>query len=497
MATPVSDDAKPPLDEARAERIRRQVGLWLAPIVFFGLLLAPLGLEPAAHRLLAVVALVVVLWVSEAVPLPVTALLGPCLAVVLGVAPARSAFLPFSDPVIYLFLGSFLLADALQTHGLDQRIALRVLALPAAAHSPAGACGALALAAAGLSMWISNTATAAMLLPVALGIVRAFQRAGVDASPRRFLLVLAYAASTGGVATPVGTPPNLITLGFLDRLAGRDIGFLQFMAVGVPLALLLTAAVFVVAHMRLGATAGVTGGVREFVVRERAALGPWSAGQKACATAFALAVVLWLAPGVAALAGVPAGSPLSAVVRLEEAVVALLAALVLFFWPVGNTRALTWAAAGRVDWGTLILFGGGLSLGKLMFDTGLARLLGDLVLEGTGVESLWGLTALAIVLAMVLTELTSNTAAISMLAPIVIAAAAELGVSPVPPTLGACFGASMAFMLPVATPPNAIVYGTGQVPLGYMIRAGIVMDLISFVLILGALRFLCPLVGLV
>jgi sodium-dependent dicarboxylate transporter 2/3/5 len=150
-----------------------------------------------------------------------------------------------------------------------------------------------------------------------------------------------------------------------------------------------------------------------------------------------------------------------------------------------------------VDWGTLILFGGGLSLGKLMFDTGLARLLGDVVLEGTGVASLWGLTALAILLAMALTELTSNTAAISMLAPIVIAAASELGVSAVPPTLGACFGASMAFMLPVATPPNAIVYGTGLVPLGYMIRAGIVMDVVSFVLILGGLRLLCPLVGLV
>jgi sodium-dependent dicarboxylate transporter 2/3/5 len=132
-----------------------------------------------------------------------------------------------------------------------------------------------------------------------------------------------------------------------------------------------------------------------------------------------------------------------------------------------------------------------------MFDTGLARLLGDVVLEGTGVASLWGLTALAILLAMALTELTSNTAAISMLAPIVIAAASELGVSAVPPTLGACFGASMAFMLPVATPPNAIVYGTGLVPLGYMIRAGIVMDVVSFVLILGGLRLLCPLVGLV
>lgn len=482
--------------ELRFDRLRRRAGLWLGPALFLGVLCWPLGLEPEAHRLAAVLALCVTFWISEAVPLPVTALLGPSLAVLLGVARAREAFAAFADPVIFLFLGSFLIAEALRVHGLDRRIALRVLALPGVAASPRRVRLALVLVAAGLSMWMSNTATAAMLLPVALGLVGALRAAGSSESPRALLLLVGFGASLGGVATPVGTPPNLIGLGFLERLAGRSIDFLTFMAIGVPLSLLLTGVLLLILRFLVPAPGG--GGIEDFVERERRSLAAFGPAQKACLTVFAAAVVLWLLPGFVALLGLAPAHPLGRLAeRLEEAVVALVCAAALFFWPSGERRVLGWSDGQRVDWGTLMLFGGGLALGKLMFDTKLAAVLGQAAIEATGVRSLWGLTALALATAIGLTELTSNVAAVNMLAPLVVALARDLGVPVVPPVLATCFGASMAFMFPISTPPNAIVYGTGLVPFTFMVRVGVLLDVAAFFVILGTLRVLCPLLGLV
>ena len=481
--------------EERVDRARRRVGLWLGPAAFLLVLLAPTGLEPAAHRLAAVMALVITWWVTEPVPLPATAFLGPALAVLLGVTRARDAFAPFGDPVIFVFLGSFLIAEALQVHGLDRRIALGVLGLRSVARTPGRIRVAVALVTAALSMWISNTATAAMMLPIVLGLVRALQAAGSTESPRALLLIGAIAASLGGVATPVGTPPNLIALGFLEQ-AGLSIDFLRFMAIGVPLSFALTAVtLLVIRHLRPRASGAAD--VAAWVERERRALPPWGPGQWACAVAFATAVVLWLTPGVVTLAGAAAGSwPRLLADRLEESVVALAAAALLFLWPVGDRRALTWAEAVRVDWGTLLLFGGGLSLGKMMFDTGLAGVVGQGVVQATGVTSLWGLTALVLVTTIVLTEFASNVAAVSMLGPLVLALTREAGVAPLPPLLAACFGASMGFMFPVGTPPNAIVYGTGLIPITAMMRVGVVVDVLSFFVIFAVLRLLCPLLGL-
>jgi sodium-dependent dicarboxylate transporter 2/3/5 len=355
---------------------------------------------------------------------------------------------------------------------------------------------ALGLATALLSMWISNTATAAMMLPVALGLLAALAGAGAQESPRGLLLTVAYAASIGGVATPVGTPPNLITLGLLERLGGVKLGFLAFMAVGVPLALVLLAVQLGLARWLLppGRSAA---GLWEHVVLERRKLPPWGAGQWACAAAFALAVALWLFPGVVAAARVPESSLLArAAERLPESVVALLAAGVLFAWPLGGgRRALTWREGARIDFGTLLLFGGGLSLGKMMFDTKLAETWGRALVAWTGVDSLWGLTAVALLVALVLTELASNTASVAMLGPLVLALARDLQVPVVPPLLAVNFGASLGFALPISTPPNAIVYGTGRIPLPAMLRLGLLLDLSGCVVIFLVLRLLCPLLG--
>jgi sodium-dependent dicarboxylate transporter 2/3/5 len=470
---------------------RRRIAVWAGPIAFAAILALPVGLDPPAHRLFAVMALVMVFWIGEPIPLAATSLLGPALAVALGVAPARDAFAPFGDPVIFLFLGSFLLAEALRVHGLDRRIALGILALPGVAASPARLRVAMGVVTALLSMWISNTATAAMMLPIALGLVRALRAAGSLESPRALLLIVGLAASLGGMATPVGTPPNLIALGVLERQGGRDLGFLPFMSIGVPLSLTLLAVVLAAVRWAAPPATGRAADVGAHVAAERERLPRWGAGQWACAVAFGLAVVLWIAPGVWALA-TGRRSPAA----LDESVVAIAAAVLLFAWPVGDRRALTWEDGSRIDFGTLLLFGGGLSLGKMMFDTGLAAVFGRAAVEATGVTTLWGLTALALATTIVLTEIASNTATVTMLAPLVLALAGELGVPVLPPVLAVAFGASMGFMFPVGTPPNAIVYGTGLVPLTSMMRLGVLVDLLGFFVIFAALRLLCPLLGL-
>ena len=469
---------------------RRRVALWLGPLAFLVILALPSALAPGAHRLAAVMALVMIFWVGEPVPLPVTSLLGPVLAVLLDVSGARDAFAPFGDPVIFLFLGSFLLAEALRVHGLDRRIALAILAAPGVAASPVRLRIAVGLVTAGISMWISNTATAAMMLPIVLGLVRALAAAGSTESPRALMLIVGMAASLGGIATPVGTPPNMIAIGVLERQGGIALGFLQFMAIGVPLSLTLLA-VTMAAVRWLVPRPAVSGDVTGYVLTERGALPPWAAGQWSCATAFALAVTFWIAPGVYALVSGAKGST-----RLEESVVAVGAAVLLFLWPVGDRTALTWEDGKRIDWGTLLLFGGGLSLGKMMFDTGLAAFVGRAAVEATGVSTLWGLTALALATTIVLTEIASNTATVTMLAPLVLALAGEMGVPLVPPLLAVAFGASMGFMFPVGTPPNAIVYGSGLIPLTVMMRVGVMVDILGFFVILAVLRTLCPLLGL-
>ncbi len=216
--------------------------------------------------------------------------------------------------------------------------------------------------------------------------------------------------------------------------------------------------------------------------------------------AFGTAVVLWIAPGVAALALGTSAAPyrfLSA--RLDEGVVALLAALLLFVLPVDWKRrqfTVTWAQASRIDWGTILLFGGGLSLGRLMFTSGLAEKIGTGLVSASGANSLWAITAVMCAVAILITEVTSNTAATNMLVPVALAISQAAGVSPLPPVLAVAFGASMAFMLPISTPPNAIVYGSGLVPITAMIRCGLLLDLVSFAIIVVGLRLLCPLLGL-
>ncbi|HKZ53210.1 MAG TPA: DASS family sodium-coupled anion symporter [Candidatus Acidoferrales bacterium] len=490
--------------EERFELWRRRIGLFAGPLLALALY-AMTGAWPAEQRrLAAVLVFVIVFWVTEAIPIPATALLGPALCGLLGVAEVRVVLRAFADPVIFVFLGSFLLARAMTANGLDRRVALGVLGSRFIGRSPARIRLAAGATAFLLSMWISNTATVAILFPIVVGISDALDRLFAEGATRSYttglMLMIAYAASVGGMSTPIGSPPNLIGLGMIDNLAGRRIPFFEWMVLALPITLILFGLLAVLLRVLHPAPARSIEGLAAAVAELRQGIAPWGRAQSYTLVAFLTAVVLWVGPGALALLR-GTSDPLYRAVsdRLHEGVVALLAASLLFLLPVEwkpPRGALTWKEAVQIDWGTILLFGGGLSLGGLMYSTKLAERFAHGLLGAAGEPSLWTITAVATLCAILVTETTSNTASASMVVPVAIAVAQAAGVSPLPPALGATFGASLAFMLPVSTPPNAIVYGSGRVSLLAMLRAGIWFDLLAFGLILLLLRWLCPLLGL-
>jgi sodium-dependent dicarboxylate transporter 2/3/5 len=314
------------------------------------------------------------------------------------------------------------------------------------------------------------------------------------------MLILAWASSIGGIMTPVGSAPNLIALGQLAKLAGARVPFFSWMAVAVPIAVAMLA--LMVAYLRWVLPPDVDAGpaASARIAAERASLGPMSRAERNVVVAFSLTVAGWVLPGLLSIALGPDAPLVATLARvLPEPVVAVLGASLLFVLPVDFAKrrfTLTWEEASRIDWGTLLLFGGGLALGGAMFRTGLAEWLGQSLVTATGSDSLAALTCLFCWVAIVLSEATSNTATATMLLPLAIASATAAGVSPIPPAIATALGASMSSMLPVSTPPNAIVYGSGQIPILSMARHGAVIDLASAVIVPGGVLLGCRLVGL-
>ena len=469
---------------------RARAGFFLTPLSALVVWLSPLPLTAVQHRLLAIVCAVIVAWVTEVVPIPVTALLIAPLMVASGITDAQTAFAPYADPLLFLFYGSFFMAAAMSRHRLDRRIAYAVVSHRLIAGSAGRSRAALMAAGMLLSMWISNTASTAMLVPIFLGTLPVEDEAGPDqnATTTGSLLSVAYGCSLGGMGTLVGTPPNLIAVGMLTK-AGHPLGFVDWLLIGVPTACVLTWATYLIAARLFPLTKG--GGSTHLVARD---FGVWSRGERVTAFAFGLAICGWMTPGVLKALGHPLGATLSK--ALPAGGVAMLASSLLFVCrDEARQPVLPWQKARDVDWGIILFFGGGISLGKQMFDTGLADELGKGFIQATGVSDLWTLTGLALAFTVFLTEVCSNTATASMLSPLVIGVAHELGVSPIAPTLGVALGASCAFMLPVATGPNAIVFGTGRIALPSMVRAGFWLNLVSIGLVFGLLRVLLPAYG--
>jgi solute carrier family 13 (sodium-dependent dicarboxylate transporter), member 2/3/5 len=445
--------------------------------------------------------MMIVFWVTEALPLAVTAMLGPVLAVVLQVAPARTAFAPFADPVIFVFIGGFILAEAMFVHGVDQRIAYTALSQPFVGRSATRILIVFGGITMLLSMWMSNTATTAMMYPIGLSMCAHLARGGA-AGARQFalaiMLITSFGASIGGMGTPVGTPPNLIGVGMLQSLTNTNVTFFQWMAIGVPIMILMFG--FLAVQFHFVGTRGVTidAASTAHVREELAKLGRVTRGQRNVLVAFAVTVLLWIAPGFFALAGADDSALAQAFeLSMPESVAAMIGATLLFLLPVdwrARKFTISWDEALKIDWGIVFLYGGGLSMGALAFQTGLAEAMGKAITSWLPSHSTATLTMLFTGTAIVLSETTSNTAAANMIIPIAIAVSQAAGVNPLEPALGATLGASMGFMMPVSTPPNAIVYSSGFIPITKMMRYGVMLDVVGFFVIIGSVLLLSPLV---
>ena len=506
--------------EERFERARQTIGLILGPIVGLIVYFLPLPLEPNQQALIAVFSFTIVYWLSEAIPIPVTAVLALALCVLLNVpgvgpnaddSPGDIVFGSFADDTIFLFIGAFIIAQAMVTHGLDRRFAFRILSLPGVARSTYGVIIAFGAIAASISAFISNTATCAMLLPIGLGMMGAIggmvseqSDTDRDVSRLRFgtalMLMISYASGVGGLVTPIGTPPNLIGIGFIEAETDARISFFSWVLAALPICLIMFAALCVILILLNRPEVRRLSGAEEYINEERGKLGPLSRGEKNTLVAFAVAVSLWVLPGVTALIFGDESTVYSYLYsRLDEGTVAIIGAALLFLLPINWSErrfTMNWNDAVRIDWGTIILFGSGIALGTLLSETGLAEILGKGIADALGVTSLLAVSAVAALIAILISETTSNTASATVVVPIVIPIAQAAGLDPVIPALAAIFGASFGFMMPVSTPQNAVVYGSGMIPITKMVRSGIVFDIIGILLVVSLVPVMARLVGI-
>jgi len=462
---------------------------------------AAVAFEPAGHATAAVVIWMATWWMTEAIPVFATALLPLALFPLTGVATMRATATPYGHELIFLFMGGFILALSMQRWGLGKRVALA--ALRVTGDEPTRVVGGFMLVTAFLSMWVSNTATATMMLPIALSVIDRVLRAetGTGLEPGRsfrtgggaggagehfavcLLLGIAYAASIGGVGTLIGTPPNLFLASFLREQRGIEISFVRWMGVGVPLVIvflpltwwLLTRVLY---PIRLERTEHGT----EVAHNAYRALGPIQRGEWATLVVFALTASAWLLRPLLVRVQIGGVHPLAG---LTDPGIAMTAALALFVIPVDWGRrqfTMDWETAVRLPWGVLMLFGGGLSLAAAIQANGVDAFIGSQV---GGLRGLPSLLVVASVTALMvsLTEFTSNTAVAATLVPILAAVAPSLGLHPYLLIVPATLAASCAFMLPVATPPNAVVFGSGYLTIPQMVRAGLWLNGVSVVLI--------------
>jgi solute carrier family 13 (sodium-dependent dicarboxylate transporter), member 2/3/5 len=465
--------------------MRTRVGLLLGPTLFAVVLLTPppRGVPDSAWHVAAVALLMTTWWVTEPIPLAATALLPLVLFPLLGVTSIDGAAAPYADSVIFLFMGTFLLAAAFERCGLHRRTALAIVRL--GGTGPRQLVGSFMAATAFISLWVSNTATVALVLPIALSLVQLveeradFSSATAERSHHNFavalLLGLAYAANIGGLGTPIGTPPNRLLVGYMAESFNRRIGFAEWMLFAIPLVLvglpvawlLLTRVFFPVGAERIA-------GGRDAIARQARALGRMSRAEWSVGIVFVLTAAAWLTQPL--LARVIPG--------VGDAWIAVTASLLLFLIPVSERgeRTLGWDVTGHVPWGVLVLFGGGLSLAHAIQQTGLAVAVGKSAAAAATMPIALVILVVTTLVAF-LTELTSNTALAAALLPVVASLAVAIGADPMLLAVPTVLAASCGFMMPVGTPPNALVFGTGRISMPEMLRAGLATNLLFIALI--------------
>lgn len=471
---------------------RERIGLIIALVLAGAMAWSPpwgeLSVEGTRVALLA--SLMAVLWVTEAVPIPATALLPLVLLPLLGISPIRQAAAPYADPIIYLFMGGFMLALAMERWNLHRRIALNIIG--AVGIRPRALVLGFLCAASFISMWTSNSATAMMLLPIGVGVYKLLKTAqpngfGAREMGAALVLAIAYGANIGGMGTLIGTPPNAILKAYMEKAHGIEVGFAQWMMIGVPVMVISIPLVYLIlTRLSFRVSNEEIPGVRESLSEEKGILGRMTWPEWAVTGAFTLAITLWVSrEGWKAEAPAVAGTawPLGALITDE--VIAMGAALLLFFVPADRERkafVLDWSCLKKMPWDVLVLFGGGLSLAGAMEKTGLVSALAT-AMGGMADWPPLGIVFLVTIVMIFSTALTSNTATATAFLPVV--GALAIGVSQ--PALLLCvpvaLAASADFALPVGTPPNAIAYSSGLVSLPRMVKAGIWVNLLFALLL--------------
>lgn len=471
------------LEGASAKRI----GFWLGPSLFaiVYLFVDPTFISPGAYKVLAIAAWMIAWWVTEAVPFPVTALLPLVAFPFLGVMKMSEAASPYANPIIFLFMGGFMIALALEKHRVHERIALNLIRLTGTSGN--GIILGFMLATGFISMWISNTATAMMMLPIALSVVNLMQKtphANVESLSRQernfalgLMLMVGYAATLGGLATIIGTPPNVVFVGLLDKFYGQKMDFGKWMLVGVPVTILtLLSTYLIVTRILFPNRLPKIQGSDELIQTKLRELGKMKKEEKLVISIFGLTSFLWIFQ-----------QPVNLLVGhdvLNDTNVAMTGGLLMFLVP-SDLKSLTfllgWDDTKKMAWGILFLFGGGLCLADALENAGIIHAVGKWIAGQTSFNA-WLIFAL-IVAGVVLSELMSNVALVQVFVPVVFGIADNLGVNAILLAMPVTLSASIGFMFPIATPPNAIVFSSGYIRIKDMVRAGLLLDIASIAII--------------
>jgi len=467
-------------EETGFGRVGRWVGLILGPALAIGLQFVPPpeGMTPEAWRVVSLAVLMVVWWVTEAIPISATALIPLAALPLIGATSMKDAAAPYADPIVFLFIGGFILAACVERWRLHERIALSIASV--AGGRPVALVGGFMIASMLISMWISNTATTLMLAPIAIGAARAMSGSGKPdlALGGALTLGVAHAATIGGIGTPVGSPTNLIAFGYFER-EGQPMAFIDWMASAIPILLLMMPVAWLLlcwplfgkGHARFEAIGSV-------VKDALKALGPITRPEVRIGIIFALVALTWMTrTELAKLPGLSA---------LTDTGVAIFGALLLFFVPSGRgngEKLIDWKTAESIPWGIAVLFGGGLALAGGMEATGLAAWIGEWIGSFDGL-SVFALVALLVVTTILVSELASNVATLTSMLPVVAAVATATGTPLQQLAFPVAIAASFAFMLPVATAPNAIAYSSGLLTLKRMLTVGFGLNIAAIVLIM-------------
>jgi len=469
---------------------KNTVGLWLGPILFvlINYLIDLPGLNPRAVAVLASAAWMAVWWITEAIPIAATALLPIVLFPLSGGLSLANTTANYGHQYIFLFLGGFVLAIAIEKWNLHRRIALNIIAL--VGTNVRFIILGFMLATAFLSMWISNTAAAVMLLPVGMAIVMQLRDNPLTVENenlkfgKALMLSIAYSASIGGMATLIGTPPNLVMAGVIKETYGVEITFLQWFLLAFPISvLLLMICWWYLTQVAFKFEQQAFPGGKSEVQRQLKALGKMTTAEKRVLVVFVLMAAAWISRSFVLVHVLPG---------IDDTIIAILGALVLFLLRVEGKPLVNWEDAQKLPWGIIILFGGGIALATGFEDSGLAIWIGN-HLSALQSVPFWLLILLLVAIVNFLTEITSNLATTAMILPVLVSIASTIGVHPYYLVMGATLAASCAFMLPVATPPNAVVFGSGYLKIEEMVRNGFWMNVISILIVTAAVFFLLPL----